>query len=139
MELEPRPRSNPRMAGSIGDADTQSRAKAETAKKRTSEAQGQVEADSDWPQSSQGKPLVKISMTAAELVPTGQYANVSVGPAQITAFVDPDEEDFFDESQRSNLAKSLNALAEIVESDVIAVQRNLVMESIQSSLNDKGK
>jgi len=90
--------------------------------------------------------MVKILMTASELIPTGQYANVSVGPAQITAFVDQDrvtldehgkEIPYFTEEQRGTLAKALNELAEIVEADVVAVQRNLVLESLQEQIGDK--
>jgi vacuolar-type H+-ATPase subunit H len=135
------PRVNPRLAKTLGQQDQRSRSKAEQATERTNQ---QIETtDSEaWPRGVNGAPMVKILMTASELIPTGQYANVSVGPAQITAFVDPDrvtvDEDgreiaYFSEEQRGTLAKALNELAEIVESDVVAVQRNLVLESLQDS------
>ena len=133
------PRSNPRQAKSMGEPDERSRAKAEKAGKRTEEQVAMLDAEA-WPRGSAGKPMVKITMTASELIPTGQYANVSVGPAQITAFVDPDreiEEDnpYFDAEERATLAKALNELAEIVEGDVVAVQRNLVLESLQDQIS----
>jgi hypothetical protein len=81
---------------------------------------------------------VQIKMTAAELIPTGQYANVSVGPCQITCFIDPDAPAPFTDAQRENMAAALNQLAEIVEGDVVSVQRNLVMESIQDQLASNG-
>lgn len=133
------PRSHPRLARSAGQGDKNSRAKAETAKERTTEQLESVDAES-WPRNQNGRPMVKVTMTAAELIPTGQYANVSVGPAQITAFIDPDREVEYDDDgkpfllpgkMKETLAVALNELAEVVEVDVVAVQRNLVMESIQ--------
>ncbi len=131
-------RSNPLQARSLGQGDQGSNAKAKAAMDRTREQQAAVDCDS-WPRGVAGRPMMKITMTASELIPTGQYANVSVGPAQITAFVDPDrhlegEEAYFSDAQRAVLAQALNELAEIVEGDVIAVQRNLVMEAMQEQL-----
>ena len=134
------PRTNPRLAKSMGTPSTKSRAKAESATDRTNQMLETVDSES-WPRNAAGVPMVKVLMTASELIPTGQFANVSVGPAQITAFVDPDAEEIFNDQQRDNLAKALNELAEIVEADVVAVQRNLVLESLQeqvSSGNDSG-
>lgn len=87
-----------------------------------------------WP-TVNGRPMVKIQMQASELVPTGQYANVAVGPAVITAFIDPLEEDGFSEDWKVNVAKSINQLAEIVERDVVAVQRNLVQLSLEKQVS----
>jgi len=119
------------LAKSIGRSDSKSKSKADQAKDRTAQQQ---EFDS-WPAGSDGAPMAKITMTAAELVPTGQYANVSIGPAQITCFVDVsralESDSYFTKEERETLAAALNELAEVVEGDVIAVQRNLVMESIQ--------
>jgi hypothetical protein len=129
-------RANPRQAKSIGNQDTQSRGKAETAAKQ---AEKQQETVSDgWPRTSDGRPMVRITMTASELIPTGQYANVSVGPCQIITYIDPDAPAPFTDVQRENMAAALNQLAEIVEGDVVSVQRNLVMESIQDQLAPNG-
>ena len=129
----PNPRTNPRQAKKLGNPDTKSRAKAESAQKRANEQTETVDSDG-WPRNAAGKPMVRITMTASELVPTGQYANVAVGPAQITMFVDPDDAEILTEHQRTNLAKALLDTAEIVEADVIAVLRNLVLESLQEQV-----
>jgi hypothetical protein len=130
-------RANPIQAKSIGKPDTQSRTKAETSAKQA-ELQQESAQGNAWPTTPDGRPMVQIKMTAAELVPTGQYANVSVGPCQITAFIDPDNSAPFSDVQRENMAAALNQLAEVVEGDVVAVQRNLVMESIQDQLASNG-
>lgn len=141
------PRVNPRQAKSLGHQDQRSRAQAEDAHERTVDQLATVDSEA-WPRGVNGQPMVKILMTASELIPTGQYANVSVGPAQITAFVDQDrttvDEDgreipYFSEEQRGTLAKALNEIAEIVEGDVVAVQRNLVLESLQEQISNNGK
>lgn len=132
-------RTNPFISKSVGNADKQSRQKAETAHNRAKEMMTTVDSDS-WPRGVNGQPMMRVLMTAAELIPTGQYANVSVGPAQITAFVDPDrqlgkEEPYFSAEQRATIAQALNEMAEIVEGDVVAVQRNIVMESMQDQVS----
>lgn len=48
--------------------------------------QTNVVGDHDWPRDAFGMPLVKISASAAELVPTVQYGNVTVGPVVVTRF-----------------------------------------------------
>jgi hypothetical protein len=133
-------RVNPFMAGAIGKEDTGSRAKAEAAHERTKQ-HVEMTAPEDWPRGINGQPMMKVCMTASELIPTAQYANVSVGPAQITAFIDPDRvletddegnsKPYFSPSQREVVAQALNELADVVEVDVIGVQRNLVLESMQ--------
>lgn len=136
-------RTNPFLSNTTGKGDTQSGAKARAANERANELMKSVDSES-WPRGVNGQPMMKIVMTASELIPTGQYANVSVGPAQITAFVDQDrvvETDdegntlsYFSADQRATIAQALNELAEIVEADVVAVQRNLVMESMQDQI-----
>jgi hypothetical protein len=132
-------RTNPFTSRSTGAADQGSRAKAEAAHKQTDAQQKLVDADS-WPRGVNGTPMIRAEMAASELIPTGQYANVSVGPARLTFFIDvdreiPDEQTFFSASQRATIAKALNEGAEIVEGDVIAVQRNIVMESMQEQVS----
>lgn len=133
-------RTNPFTAKSVGKPDTGSRAKAKAAADRSEQQVDLAALPDGWPRGINGQPMMRILMTAAELIPTGQYANVSVGPAQITAFVDQDRqlaegESYFDDQQKSTIAQALNELAEIVEGDVIAVQRNLVMESMQDQVS----
>lgn len=121
-----------------GKPDTQSRVKAENAVKRADAQQP----DTSWPVGANGRPMARIEFSASELIPTGQYANVSVGPARITAFVDLGRSDngdaYFSEEERDNLVKAVNELAEMVERDVVAVQRNLVLESIQEQKASDG-
>lgn len=131
-------RTAPRITNTMGKGDERSRPKAASAHQRAVEQRSSVDSEA-WPRGSNGRPMAKILMTAAELIPTGQYANVSVGPAQITCFVDLDRqlkngETFFTDTERAAIVQSLNELAEIVEGDVIAVQRNLVMESMQGQI-----
>lgn len=132
--------TNPFIAKSIGKSDQQSKQKASAAMAQADKARASVDSES-WPLGSNGQPMMKITMTAAELIPTGQYANVSVGPAQITAFVDQDrvvegDDSYFDDKERATMAKALNELAEIIELEVVAVQRNLVLESMQSQVTN---
>ncbi len=115
-------------AKTLGKSDTKSRGKAESAKERN------MQESEGWP-TIDGRPLVKIQMQASELIPTGQYANVAVGPAVITAFIDPASDENFTGEWRENVAKAVNELAEIVERDVVAVQRNLVHMSMQEQLS----
>jgi hypothetical protein len=44
-------------------------------------------ADFDWPRDENGAPMWRISVGAAELVPTVQYGNVTIGPCIATGFV----------------------------------------------------
>jgi hypothetical protein len=134
-------RTNPFLAKTMGKQDQGSRKKAEAASERANEETKRILDDSQvpdgtWPVGSKGTPMMKAEMTAAELIPTGQYANVSVGPARVHFLIDPDrelrdDESYFSAQQRATIAKALNEAAEVVESDVIAVQRNLVLESMQ--------
>jgi hypothetical protein len=130
-------KTNPFIAKSVGKPDQQSKQKAGNAMAQAEKVRATVDSDS-WPRGTNGQPMMKITMTAAELIPTGQYANVSVGPAQVTAFIDTErsvgDEGYFSSEERSTMAKALNELAEIVEGDVVAVQRNLVMESMQGQV-----
>lgn len=133
-------RTNPFIAKSIGNADKQSKQKASAAMAQAEKARESANSES-WPVGENGQPMMKVTMTVAELLPTGQYANVSIGPAQVTAFVDPDRavksgDAYFTQDERSTISKALNELAEVVEFDVLAVQRNLVLESMQNQVTN---
>lgn len=138
-------KTNPFLSKSIGKPDTGSRGKAEKASKRANEEIVNEKSDS-WPTAPSGLPYVKAEMAASELIPTGQYANVSIGPVRLHFLIDPgivlqDENggptSFFSPQQRATIAQALNEAAEIVEVDVCAVQRNLIMESMQQQLGEK--
>jgi hypothetical protein len=146
MAEDKKDRTNPFLTKTSGKSDTGSRGKAEKAADRSdaeiervkAEPLVEVGASGGWPTGSKGTPMMHAEMSAAELIPTGQYANVSVGPARVHFLIDPDrelrdDEDYFSPQQRATIAKALNEAAEIVEADVIAVQRNIVLESMQDN------
>lgn len=136
-------RSNPFLQKTQGKGDKGSRQKADKAAdqideevKRISDDSQPPDAGGSWPVNANGVPLLKAEMSAAELIPTGQYANVTVGPCRIHFLIDPDrplrdDEGYFTPQQRATIAAALNEAAELVESDVVAVQRNLVLEAMQ--------
>lgn len=131
--MAPRPtrpaRTNETVSKTVGTPATKSRAKAEAAHKRGAS----VAADpASVPVAADGYPLVKIAIAASELIPTGSFANICVGPATIEWYIDPREDEPISSAELENTAKALNQLAEVVEIDVIAVQRNLTLESMQS-------
>lgn len=139
---EKKERSNPFLTKTIGKEDVKSRPKAESAADRADTEIKRVQAEpldqpsQSWPTGAKGTPMMHAEMSAAELIPTGNFANVSVGPARVHFLIDPDrelrdDEDYFTPAQRATIAKALNEAAELVEVDVIAVQRNLVLESMQ--------
>lgn len=82
----------------------------------------------NWPVDDDGQPMAQISLAASELIPTGDYANVVVGPVMVTKFVKDEK-----------LGDRLNELAEVVESDCIAEQRELVLNSLQADIEAKKK
>jgi hypothetical protein len=66
-----------------------------------------IEFEDGWPVDENGKPMVKITFTASNTVPTAQYANVVVGPASATKFV-PD-------TGQEDLSREIVELAKPVE------------------------
>ena len=100
------------------------RAKATNATNRRGPRQAEA-ASTHWPVDDDGNPMAQISFTASELIPTGQFANVVVGPVTVTKFVKDEK-----------LAKQINELAEMVEADCIAEQRVLVLESLQAEAKE---
>lgn len=62
--------------------------------------------DFDWPRDIRGVPMIKVTCAAAELIPTVQYGNVTVGPVSVTRFVlDLDDDD--DLLERINKVQSV--------------------------------
>lgn len=125
----------------LGKPDVQSRAKAESASNRNSAQH--PDTDQSWPRGVTGRPMAKVEFSASELLPTGQYANVAVGPARITAFIDLDhagdpEDGIFTKRELQILAQASNELAETIEGNVVAVQRNIVLTSLQDQLAQNG-
>lgn len=48
----------------------------------------------DWPRDVFGTPMLRVSVSQSELIPTQQYANVTLGPVQVVGFIPdgPDEQ-----------------------------------------------
>lgn len=131
----PRPaRASKPVAETVGRSDKGSRDKAATAANITQAQQAEYAP----PLAPDGMPLVMIEMSASELVPTGQYANISIGPARARVWIDPRQEEPLSPETLSGIARAANQLAEAIEVDVIAVQRNLVLESMQAQLSGGG-
>lgn len=78
----------------------------------------------NWPVDEDGTPMAMISMAASELVPTGKFANVTIGPATITKFVRDGDGD--------HLAAEVNVLAETIEQKVIAEQREILNDGLKA-------
>jgi hypothetical protein len=128
----PEPDATRRRVPPPGRPDTQSRAKGAQAAERAAAA-----SETDvWPRGIDGTPMTRIEFSVSELIPTGQYANVTIGPVRVTSFVDLQrgEEDmpYFTEQEKDTIVKAANELADMMERDVIGVQRNLVLEALQS-------
>lgn len=131
----PSPDPDMRNLPPIGKGDKSARSKSENAASRTASMIEDV-----WPRDTTGKPMARIDFSCAELIPTGQYANVSIGPVRITTFVDLSRDfhdEYFNHSEKSALIQACNELAEIASRDIIGVQRNLVLESLQEDLRGK--
>lgn len=75
-----------------------------------------------------GQPLIKISFSVQELVPTEKYANVTVGPATATKYV-PD-------GTQEELAKHIAELAEPVEW-ALGHRRDQILKEISGEAEDK--
>ncbi len=76
----------------------------ETQQMRTAREQAEKTGvqDHEWPRDAFGSPMVKISCAAAELIPTAQFANITVGPIVVTRFViDASEETLMEEIRRT--------------------------------------
>lgn len=78
----------------------------------------------NWPVDEDGVPMAQISFTASDLIPTGKFANVTVGPCTITKFVRDGDGD--------HLAAELNDLADTVEVKVLSEQREIVHAGLKA-------
>jgi hypothetical protein len=122
----------------VGTPDTGSRAKGESAANRAVA----VQSDDAIPRGVRGRPMAKLEFSASELVPTGQYANVTIGPVRATVWIDLDRElgeddTYFSTDEATKLVKAANELAEHIEGSVIAVQREIVLMNLQEDGNGK--
>lgn len=80
--------------------------------------------DFDWPRDELGWPMVKITAAAAELVPTVQYGNVTVGPVTVTGFerLLRDDKGVFDED---DLVKKINRFQAVCERAVAEERKSI--------------
>jgi len=93
-------------------------------------AKDKVEFEEGWPVDSDGNPLVKISFSVTELVPTEKFANVTVGPATATKFV-PDTGD-------KDLANAISDLAKPVEW-ALGHRRDQILQQISGTAEAEDK
>ena len=79
--------------------------------------------DHEWPRDVFGQPMLRVSVSRAELVPTVQYGTCTVGPAQVVGFSadGPDE----------SIKGALRRLRKIVE-DIISEDRQTLVLEIQA-------
>lgn len=127
-------RTHEGVTASLGRDTKQSRQQAEASKDRAASQRPQV----GPPVAADGYPLVKVALAAAELIPTGQFANISVGPVLVEWWIDPREDEPIPKAEMENVTKVMNMLSDLVQIDVIAVQRNLVLESMQNQVAADG-
>jgi hypothetical protein len=125
-------RTAPEVTQTLGQTDKQSRQKASKAAERAV-----AMTEDPMPLAADGHPLTMIEISAAELIPHGQYANVSVGPARIRHWIDARVTGEIPDTVKANIAQALNQLAEVAAFDVIGVQRTLVLESLQSQVEQE--
>lgn len=101
-------------------------AKSGEAKERSRRSTAEtIDASGPIPIGANGLPMIQIQVTASELIPTGEYANVVVGPVTVVKWI---------EDPGDGLADEINDLCEIIEADVISVQRTLVLDSLQDAV-----
>lgn len=99
---------------------------------KSAERQTEISTVEPWPRDEHDEPMFKISVQAQELLGSGlegipDYSSITIGPAKIEGFVSRHKRNPFSESDLKNLASALNQLCEVVENDVIAEQRQLVL------------
>ncbi len=124
MASRPRPtRTSPEVSTTISSESTKSRQKANATAKRN-------EPHIENPLVIDGKRYVEVSFAAAELIPHGDWANISLGPAYIKMLVDPDDPNGIPQEQRENIARAVNEVAETVMGDILGLQRNIVLEAL---------
>lgn len=86
-----------------------------------------------WPVDANGEPMIQITVQASELIGLQNYSNITIGPANITLFVPKGQEYALEDDDAKALANAVNQLAEIVEVDVIANQRDIALGTIDPS------
>lgn len=72
----------------------------------------------DWPRGENGKAMLKVTAAAAELIPTVQFGNVTVGPCSVTRFV----EDLGEEEMLKQISKVQTVCELAVAEERLSVQ-----------------
>ena len=85
------------------------------------------------PLDEQGDPMVEVSFNATELIGLKDYSNIVVGPATVRTLVSRNTRNPFSEQQLKNIASALNQIAQAVEEDVVAEQREIALGTIDPS------
>lgn len=75
-----------------------------------------------------GSPMVRISVAAAELVPTVQYGNATIGPVVVDRFITDGDDD--------HILGALRSTVKLVE-QVVAEERMTLQQQIQARLAGK--
>lgn len=95
----------------------------------------QSEAASFAPVDETGRPMIQISCAATELVPTRQYANVTVGPIVVKVWI-PINFNGFNDEEVSSIKRATKEVQEICE-DAVADERKTLHNLISQSTNGK--
>lgn len=131
----PTPRVPRPASPSIAKEEPKSRQKAAVATKTGEQQQALAERSAGLtvspPLTADGRPLAKITVAGAELIPHGQFANISCGPAMFEIWVDPLDEEPVSNEVADGLAKAANKVFDALYGDVLSVQRALIQKSIE--------
>lgn len=129
-----RPRVPKPSEPSIAQEEPKSRQKAKVAADRGKQQADLAErsaTEAGPPMTSDGRPLSKITVAGAELIPHGQFANISCGPAMFEIWVDPLDEEPVSDELAAGLAKAANKVFDALYGDVLSVQRALIQQAIE--------
>jgi hypothetical protein len=133
-------RTSPEQSKTLAKPNTKSGQKAKQAADRTQQmvdvAANPKESAEEAPVFGPNGPLTKLTFAAAELIPTGDFANVSLGPVVATVWIDPLADDPIPQATLDGIAQAGNKLAETVLRDVCGVQRNIILEALQDEATE---
>ena len=94
------------------------------------EATAQPERLREWPLDESGQPMIQVTVQASELIGLEEFSNVTVGPSNITMFIPKGQSHALDDDEAEALASAMNQLAGIVEVEVVAANRDVVLDTI---------
>lgn len=91
----------------------------------------QSESRNIYPVDSNGNPMITITCAAAELIPTVQYGNVTVGPIVATVSIPKDFKGFNNE-EKASIKKAIKEVQSICE-EAVAEDRQSVHDLTRQS------